>query len=42
MNNQGRSILAWAALFVFVILLFNVFQSDGLLGGRNNITFSDF
>lgn len=42
MNNQGRSILAWAALFVFVILLFNVFQSDGLLGGKNNITFSDF
>lgn len=42
MNNQGRSILAWAALFVFVILLFNIFQSDGLLGGRNNITFSDF
>ena len=42
MNNQGRSILAWAALFVLVILLFNVFQSDGLLGGRNNITFSDF
>ncbi|ABV72994.1 50S ribosomal protein L9 [Rickettsia canadensis str. McKiel] len=42
MNNQGRSILVWAVLFVFVILLFNVFQSDGLLGGRNNITFSDF
>ncbi|KJV61445.1 ATP-dependent zinc metalloprotease FtsH [Rickettsia amblyommatis] len=42
MNNQGRSILAWAALFVFVILIFNVFQSDGLLGRRNNITFSDF
>jgi cell division protease FtsH len=42
MNNQGRSILAWAALFVFVILLFNIFQSGGLLGGRNNITFSDF
>ncbi|AAU03573.1 ATP-dependent zinc metalloprotease FtsH [Rickettsia typhi] len=42
MNNQGRSILAWAALFIFVILLFNVFQSDGLLGVRNNITFSDF
>ncbi|WP_341787342.1 ATP-dependent zinc metalloprotease FtsH [Rickettsia endosymbiont of Cantharis rufa] len=42
MNNQGRSILAWAALFVFIILLFNIFQSDGLLGGRNNITFSDF
>ncbi|HJD53869.1 MAG TPA: ATP-dependent zinc metalloprotease FtsH [Rickettsia endosymbiont of Proechinophthirus fluctus] len=42
MNNQGRSILAWAVLFICVILLFNVFQSDGLLGGRNNITFSDF
>ncbi|XVN41817.1 MAG: ATP-dependent zinc metalloprotease FtsH [Rickettsia endosymbiont of Argas persicus] len=42
MNNQGKNILVWAAIFVFVLLLFNIFQSDGLLGGRNNISFSDF
>jgi len=42
MNNQGKNILVWAAIFVFVVLLFNIFQNDGILGGRNNISFSDF
>lgn len=42
MNNQGKNILVWAAIFVFMVLLFNIFQSDGLLSSRNNITFSDF
>jgi len=42
MNNQGKNIIVWAAIFVFVVLLFNIFQSDGLLGNRNNISFSDF
>lgn len=42
MNNQGKNIIVWAAIFVFVVLLFNIFQSDGLLGSRNNISFSDF
>jgi cell division protease FtsH len=42
MNNQGKNILTWAAIFVFTILLFNVFQSDNFLSGKNSITFSDF
>jgi cell division protease FtsH len=42
MNNQGKNIIVWAVIFVFVILLFNVFQSDGLLSSKNNISFSDF
>ncbi|WP_341790103.1 ATP-dependent zinc metalloprotease FtsH [Rickettsia endosymbiont of Polydrusus tereticollis] len=42
MNNQGKNILIWAVIFVFTILLFNVFQSDSLIGSKNNITFSDF
>ncbi|MGX6960776.1 MAG: ATP-dependent zinc metalloprotease FtsH [Rickettsia endosymbiont of Pentastiridius leporinus] len=42
MNNQGKNIVVWAAIFVFMVLLFNIFQSDGLLSSRNNITFSDF
>lgn len=42
MNNQGKNIIVWAVIFVFVILLFNVFQSDGLLSSKNNISFSEF
>ncbi|HJD55504.1 MAG TPA: ATP-dependent zinc metalloprotease FtsH [Rickettsia endosymbiont of Pyrocoelia pectoralis] len=42
MNNQGKNIVVWAAIFVFMVLLFNIVQSDGLLGSRNNISFSDF
>ncbi|MFY9589254.1 ATP-dependent zinc metalloprotease FtsH [Rickettsia endosymbiont of Halotydeus destructor] len=42
MNNQSRNIIIWAAIFIFTILLFNVLQSDSLMGGKNNITFSDF
>lgn len=42
MNNQGKNIIIWAVIFVFVILLFNFFQSDGLLSSKDNISFSDF
>lgn len=42
MNNQGKNILVWAAIFVFVVLLFNILQNDGILGSKNNISFSDF
>jgi cell division protease FtsH len=42
MNNQGRNLLIWAAIFVLMIVFFNIFQSENLISGKNNISFSDF
>jgi cell division protease FtsH len=42
MNNQGKNILIWIAVFTVLIFLFNLVQNDGGLGGRNSLSFSDF
>ncbi|MFK8040231.1 MAG: ATP-dependent zinc metalloprotease FtsH [Rickettsiaceae bacterium] len=41
MNNQMKQIAIWVLIFVFIILIFNVFQGDNNRSGRY-IAFSDF
>ncbi len=42
MNNQGKNILIWISIFVGMMFIFNALQGDNLVGGKNNIAFSDF
>jgi cell division protease FtsH len=42
MNNQGKNILVWSLIFILLIITFNVLQGDGLMGGKNQLAFSDF
>lgn len=42
MNNQNKNILIWVVVFALIIITFQALQGDSLLGGRNNIAFSDF
>lgn len=42
MNNQGKNIIIWAVIFGLMVIVFNVLQGDGLMGGKNNLAFSDF
>ncbi|RYE06492.1 MAG: ATP-dependent metallopeptidase FtsH/Yme1/Tma family protein [Rickettsiaceae bacterium] len=43
MNNQGKNIFIWVSVFVLLVMVFNLLQGNtSLVGGRNNIAFSDF
>lgn len=42
MNNQSKNILIWVVVFALIIITFQALQGDNLIGGRNNIAFSDF
>ncbi|WP_250312078.1 MULTISPECIES: ATP-dependent zinc metalloprotease FtsH [Rickettsieae] len=42
MNNQGKNVLIWVSIFVLMVLVFHAFQNDGFIGGKSNISFSDF
>ncbi|WP_425362121.1 ATP-dependent zinc metalloprotease FtsH [Candidatus Tisiphia endosymbiont of Mystacides longicornis] len=42
MNNQSKNVLIWVSIFVLMVLVFHVFQNDGFMGGKSNISFSDF
>ncbi len=40
MNNQGKNILIWVSIFIFILMVFNYVRNDS--ARENNLAFSEF